>query len=296
MLKKLFPCFLCKKILKSQKNLKNHEKVHATKQFHCDYCESVFTNKRDISHHIDIHRKYSILQCKVCGVSFTTTKILKDHLKGHLSPRICEFCAKPFVRIVDLKLHIAAKHIMELKYNCSFCPRTFATRKTQKEHEKRIHKTIKKEIYKCLDCEQMFPFREDLRVHSFHHYDGKVFTCKIETCKKVFKSQSLLKVHQKSHSQEKHYHCIRCEKSFVQSSGLSKHFRKCNGVAKETKMIPTDEIVRIAKLQYQELLDVKGRLLINKITTASEDKSAHSSQINADDFNEPLECSDMDRR
>lgn len=263
------------------------------KRLQCDYCGDVFVNKTQISHHIDIHRKFSILQCKACNASsFTTTKILKAHLKGHLSPRICEFCAKPFARTVDLNLHIAAKHVMELKFNCSFCPRTFTTGKIQKEHETRIHKRKKKDVYKCTDCELSFTMRENLRVHSFQHYEGKVFDCGVEGCGKFFKSQSLLSVHLKSHSQEKQYQCFRCQKSFVQSSGLSKHLKKCNIVRKKPELISPEDVIRIAKMQYQELLAIKGRLI--KCSTGK--KQVQPSDVERVEIFDFSDDNDMDRR
>lgn len=259
-----FSCELCNKNLKSLKNLDQHRLLHnKIKRLKCDYCGSIHSNKTALSHHIDIHRKHSILQCNACQSSFTTVKIMKDHLKGHISPKICEFCGKSFARTFELNLHIASRHVNEMKFACSYCKRKFATFKAQREHETRIHRTEKSEVFECSQCQKSFSMREKLRVHSFEHYIGKVFNCLDQNCAKFFKSQSSLTLHKKSHSQEKNYRCNRCEKSFVQSSGLYKHLKRCNGAVKAA-MIDPEETVRIAKAQYQELLNIKGRIVRNK--------------------------------
>ena len=264
-----FSCEMCNKHLKTLKNLDKHRRLHKRiNRLECDYCGCIYSNKTEISHHIDIHRRYSILECKVCRSSFTTAKILKDHLKKYISPRICEFCGKSFARTVELKLHIDSKHLIVLRFPCSCCERNFATLKAQREHETRIHQTKKNAIYECLQCKKSFPLRESLRIHSFEHYEGKVFNCSIENCKKFFKTEASLKLHVKSHSKVKQYHCNRCKKSFIQSSGLGKHLKRCNFVVKAPQMNP-EEIIRIAKAQYQEILYAKGRTLMNKNLSAT---------------------------
>lgn len=243
------------------------------KTIYCDFCSAVFTNKTGLSHHIDIHRKYSILQCKVCGLKFTTTKILKAHLKGHFQPKICEFCAKAFARSVELNLHIASKHIRDLKFPCTFCSRRFSTRKIQREHETRIHRTIKQTAFKCPECEQSFSMREQLRVHSFEHFSGPVYKC-TEDCEKFFKTSQALKLHMRSHSQKKSYQCHRCVKTFVQSSGLGKHLKRCRQVDEnELKKVELDveKVVQVASYQYQEILKAKGRLRRNEVEAKLED-------------------------
>lgn len=270
-MRKNFSCKLRNKQFKTKKNLdkhfhKNNEVLFST----CDYCGFKFTGtsrKTDLSSHIDIHRKYSILQCRVCNSNFTTAKILKEHLKGfHLSPKVCEFCAKTFPRMIELNFHIEAKHQTLLKYKCPSpqCSRMFATKKIARDHATRIHRT-KEDTFKCRDCSESFLTREDLRVHSFDHYTGKIFTCAEENCGKFFKTNASLNLHLRSHSDEKLYKCLKCEKRFVQSSGLGKHMKRCKGpaVKKKEETMEPEEIVRIAREQYEEILKVKGKLTKN---------------------------------
>lgn len=265
MTENIFKCDKCSRTLMSMKNLDLHQRLHKkVNDFQCDFCSSIFHNKTKLSQHIDVHRKYSILQCKVCGLKFTTTKILKAHLKGHFEPNICEFCSRSFSRSVELNLHIASKHIKDLKFSCSFCSRCFSTKKIQREHEKRTHRTIKKTAFKCPECDESFLMREHLRVHSFEHFSGPIFKCtENESCDKFFKTRQALKLHIRSHSREKSYQCRRCTKSFVQSSGLGKHFKRCSQVDESSiKKIEMniDEVVQVASAQYQEILKAKGRL------------------------------------
>lgn len=265
-------CELSDYQLKTKKSPKHHNKLNKKyaynndQQIICDYCGRIFTGaarRAELSSHVDIHRKFSILQCRVCSSNFTTAKILKDHLKRYLSPKVCEFCAASFPRMIELNFHIEAKHTQELKYKCPFsqCSRMFATKKIARDHGTRTHRK-KEENFNCRECNKSFQSREDLRVHSFDHYSGEIHTCAEENCRKFFKTNASLKLHLRSHSDEKLYQCLECEKKFVQSSGLRKHMKRCKGAdakKKEETMDP-EEIVRIAKEQFEEILRVKGKL------------------------------------
>lgn len=74
--------------------------------------------------------------------------------------------------------------------------------------------------------------KEELRIHSFIHFDGVIHTC-LE-CHQIFKKKKLLNNHMKKHEQPS-FQCASCLQLFTYKSNLGKHVRgnRCKGFAQE---------------------------------------------------------------
>lgn len=101
--------------------------------------------------------------------------------------------------------------------------------------------------------------KEELRIHSFIHFNGDIKTC-LE-CNQIFKSNRLLKIHMQKHEHKKAFQCPVCGDHFTFKTGLSKHVRlnRCRGpndqneVEKAKKEMDEYEIAEIAKKQLSDI-------------------------------------------
>ncbi|KAF5280817.1 hypothetical protein FQA39_LY17964 [Lamprigera yunnana] len=85
-----------------------------------------------------------------------------------------------------------------------------------------------KEIYKCDICSKEFHKKRLLRVHRKTHSEERLFKCDI--CLKYFKTKATLSYHTKIHTNVCLYQCAICPKVFRMKSSLEKH--KCQHSSK----------------------------------------------------------------
>ncbi|KAL9983018.1 hypothetical protein ACROYT_G005139, partial [Oculina patagonica] len=78
----------------------------------------------------------------------------------------------------------------------------------------------KKEVFKCIECDQDFSRASNLRVHKRTHTGEKPYQC--SECGERFRISTHLTVHKRSHSGEKPYKCQFCDKCFSASSNCKR--------------------------------------------------------------------------
>lgn len=78
-------------------------------------------------------------------------------------------------------------------------------------------------FYDCNICEKSFKLPNQLRVHLKSHNEEKPFVC--TECRKGFKVYSSLMHHSRSHSGERPFECKECGKRYRQSGTLTAHMR-----------------------------------------------------------------------
>ncbi|XP_077937710.1 uncharacterized protein LOC144383024 [Gasterosteus aculeatus] len=113
----------------------------------------------------------------------------------------------------------------EKPFLCRDCGKYFQHRNSLLGHMRRTHRVD--QPYVCNTCGKRFSHESVLKAHNRVHSNEKPFSCK--TCGKYFKCSYSLKAHMKVHSGERPYSCLTCGKTFTQSSNLKSHIRTHSG-------------------------------------------------------------------
>ena len=107
---------------------------------------------------------------------------------------------------------------MKKKFCCDVCSKTFASKRTLKDHML-IHNSDK--MFKCLICAKMFHRKTSIREHVKLHHKGKQHKC--DVCGKSFAKKTCLKRHIMIHTGEKPFQCPTCNKRFSRKGYLKIH-------------------------------------------------------------------------
>lgn len=194
-------CRLCGIEFSELTALLDHSEDHSdTACFPCTVCDQWFDSKSFLdSHFFEKHYGHSLVgalhQCEACGLSFKSALRLETHLcgSGGGSNR-CLHCNKSFRSEARLEFH------------------------------QRFHEGAQPGY--CEICQKTFPDELKLYKHTMYlHTQNKGHCC--EECGKVFKSNSSLRYHQRSHQGEdimKPFTCEYCGKCFIRKSMLRSHF------------------------------------------------------------------------
>lgn len=163
------------------------EHTRRRKALKCQVCEKPLVENDSLYPHC----------CEVCGMSFPSTKDLKDHTQtAHikLKPFQCNICLKRFTQQAGVQQHMRM-HSGDRPFKCTFCPKAF-TQKSGLDQHLRIHTKIKP--YRCIICDKSFCQSVHLQQHMRTHTNVAPFKCGI--CQKRFKQSSHLNYHVKYHN------------------------------------------------------------------------------------------------
>ena len=178
--------------------------------------------------------------CEICGKHLKGEKSKREHQKNHLRDRVengeegldesnlffhCEKCARVFRRNQELRLHMMREH-ENVKFPCSKCNVTCATRQLLVKHERIAHSTDPK--YECKHCHKRFGNLTLVAVHAVSHEEAK-YPC--SHCPKVLKRPEALKAHERRyHTGEKPFPCSICGKGYVSKHALGDHMKGAHKV------------------------------------------------------------------
>ena len=241
--------------------------------FHCDYCEKDFPSTNNLKRHkFNVHEKWKHHKCEKCEASFRSPGRLSEHINAKHVPSdlkmakdiTCDICNKQFDRIDYLRTHkyfihknikvkchtcgkgckspgVLKKHLQVHHCDgnpkivkCDICEKEFSDIGDFKKHMNYVHNRMRK--YPCEHCEKKFATSYNLKTHlRLIHKKGTLNTIKCNLCEKEFALRTNLITHMNNvHLKIKRYHCIKCEKTFFDSTKLKKHTNK-NPSCAETK-------------------------------------------------------------
>uniref|UniRef100_A0A3Q2NUL0 Zinc finger protein 11-like n=1 Tax=Fundulus heteroclitus TaxID=8078 RepID=A0A3Q2NUL0_FUNHE len=111
----------------------------------------------------------------------------------------CSLCGKYFAREVDMERHMKS-HSEDRPYKCSFCDKKFKNLYILKRHEREICKSREKNGKVCPICGRILPCNADIAKHLRSHSEERPYVCL--TCEKGFKYKDTLKKHQIIHGHD----------------------------------------------------------------------------------------------
>ncbi|MBN3281725.1 HINFP factor, partial [Polyodon spathula] len=114
----------CEATFKSRFKLREHLRSHTQeKVVACHTCGGMFANNTKFFDHI--RRQTTIegqrFQCSHCSKRFATERLLRDHMRNHVSHYKCPLCDMTCPSPSSLRNHIKFRHSNEKPYRCEYC-------------------------------------------------------------------------------------------------------------------------------------------------------------------------------
>ncbi|XP_059475381.1 zinc finger protein 423-like isoform X2 [Neocloeon triangulifer] len=253
-------CKLCSKAVIELDKIPEHVQEFHPKSKQCPICKNRFPSVKRAQAHTRLHLKSTSApkeyNCRMCSAQFKDNGKLNRHLETtHMinvlsRPYNCHVCKKSFysanLRDKHVTLHsLRGQENVEassLALKCSFCNRvfikpTFLTKHIEKYHNRSlanpgIPETVG-EILKCNECGELMDDLSKLKRHVKTKHcvasDKNRFQCNI--CKIGCSTAVGLKVHMRTHTNERPYECIVCSKRFNRVYALNKHIKRVHEIS-----------------------------------------------------------------
>ncbi|XP_024082639.1 zinc finger protein 14 isoform X2 [Cimex lectularius] len=182
----------------------------------CSECDFSCDTESELIVHAVLHKgetSNGMYPCIYCGRSFKKLS-LRNHAKTHTAERpfTCTVCHLSFRRRDTLVRHVSRVHDMRLGFHgdleCETCSRRFAKQESLERHMA----NHSNDRYRCTECTQTFAKKSSLTQHQQRHF-GKKFQCGEQGCVFKGRSEAELKIHLKTHSALRDFHCQQCDYS-----------------------------------------------------------------------------------
>ena len=131
--------------------------------------------------------------CTGCDYSSDKKNHNQLHLVTHskVKPHKCDTCGKYFTQKSNLTTHIKSVHTKESKVVCEICDKVFSKRYSLLKHIKSVHDKIRSIV--CTQCDKTFSENGDLTKHMRTHTKEKPYECLF--CDKFFATTSIRSSH-----------------------------------------------------------------------------------------------------
>ncbi|XP_068187446.1 histone H4 transcription factor [Antennarius striatus] len=191
----------CEATAKGRPKLREHLRSHTQeKVVACPGCGGMYANNTKLFDHIirQNDMEGQRFQCSHCSKRFATERLLRDHMRTHVSHYKCPLCDMTCPSPSSLRNHIKFRHSNEKPYSCEYCE------------------------YRCKNM-------IDLRKHLDTHSSDPAFHCDVPGCSFTSRALGTMKLHQKREHEGNfvaRYKCHVCDKCFTRGNSLTVHLHK----------------------------------------------------------------------
>lgn len=214
-------CPVCDKTFLRAAAMRRHLETHSENRdlkYKCTNCDKRFRDQYDMNrHNMRVHEKEELNSSNAEEPSDLGASDMSANKNCHL-------CGKYFARQMDLERHMNS-HSEDRPYKCTYCEKKFKHPYVLKRHQKEICKSrelkkateVAKETQRpapqppppsdaltegkiCPICSRILPVTADIAKHLRSHTEERPFICL--TCEKGFKYRDTLKKHQIIHGHE----------------------------------------------------------------------------------------------
>lgn len=208
-------CPVCSKAFLRAAAMRRHMETHSANRdlkYKCENCDKRFRDHYDMRrHNMRVHEKDEANN----GLKDEEPARASDELAAE--SKNCGLCGKYFARHMDMERHMKS-HSEERPYNCTYCQKKFKNLYVLKRHQKAICKS--RELKRAGRKEGPAPQQQQPNPHpSEGPAEGKV--CPI--CSRVLPYSADIAKHLRSHTEERPFVCLACEKGFKYRDTLKKH-------------------------------------------------------------------------
>uniref|UniRef100_A0A182MNF0 DNA repair protein REV1 n=1 Tax=Anopheles culicifacies TaxID=139723 RepID=A0A182MNF0_9DIPT len=203
----------------------------------CDLCTESLKDFADLHKHYKlVHKVTGYLRC--CNRAIYKKCWMIEHLQLHLNPDAfrCEQCAKSYSSSKVLKEHLKEVHAPETErsFPCTSCGKAFVSRAHLNAHVMVAHGTVP-----CPQCKKVLSSQGSLRKHLVAvHGEGEKHVC--EVCARVFRSKQCFDAHLKEHEGRRLEGKVQCELCMVWLTNkycLTKHMRRKHAPPAEEEIV-----------------------------------------------------------
>ncbi|XP_037315662.2 zinc finger protein 11-like isoform X2 [Pungitius pungitius] len=209
-------CPVCSKIFLRAAAMRRHQETHSANRefkYKCANCDKRFRDHYDMNrHNMRVHEKdelgYGAKEEDEDDEDDAGTSEAPEH-------KNCALCGKYFGRRVDMERHMRS-HSEDRPYNCCFCEKKFKNPYVLKRHQLEICKSRElKRPKKRETATTPLPAPQPEAAAA----EGKV--CPI--CSRILPCTADIAKHLRSHTEERPFICVSCEKGFKYKDTLKKH-------------------------------------------------------------------------
>ena len=130
----------------AKEKLQKHIKAMHMQEYKCSECGDIFPTYGKRQFHFDKVHKQMLFNCSVCDSSFACKETLNRHIDKVHTPASCTICDMKTSKW-NLKIHMETMHQL---YKCLDCEEVFVTSGKRTHHNNVVHKKLH---FKCSKSE-----------------------------------------------------------------------------------------------------------------------------------------------